>query len=332
MSGIKFSDFGRSQLSAQILAATPVPFTMSLVNGARFVAYGAGDYEYLALKDASNNVEVIKVDSRTGNAFHVVARALNGTTARDWAIGDLCEAVLTNLGLQALVHDAAWTGTTTADALVVAGAVTAETVNAEVINETHGTNIASAATINLETADGNVVDVTGTTTITAITLAEGHERTVRFTGALTLTNGANLVLNDAPVGVGSNVKTRAGDFARFRGYAAGVVRMEYFSRGYWALWASPNTATVDVLAYPDGNYQAILDHSVHVPFQITNAIDFALWTAGTLLSDNTDYIFLYGSASSNVRVQVDRSGGSPTSTLFSTGFGSNFTQIYRWID
>ena len=83
----------------------------------------------------------------------------------------------------------------------------------------HGADIASASTINLETATGNLVDVTGTTTISAITLGDGHERAVRFTGALTLTNGASLVLPG-----GANITTAAGDFAVFRGYASGVVR------------------------------------------------------------------------------------------------------------
>lgn len=85
--------------------------------------------------------------------------------------------------------------------------------------QTNGADIASAATINLDTATGDVVDVTGTTTITAITLADGKSKTVRFTGALVVTNSANLVL---PAGV--NKTTVAGDYAIFRGYAAGVVR------------------------------------------------------------------------------------------------------------
>lgn len=84
----------------------------------------------------------------------------------------------------------------------------------------HGADIASATTTNLETATGDCVDVTGTTTITAITLSEGHERTVRFTGILTLTHGASLVIPGAV-----NFITAAGDFVRFRGYAAGVVRV-----------------------------------------------------------------------------------------------------------
>lgn len=88
-----------------------------------------------------------------------------------------------------------------------------------------GADIASAATLNLDNATGDIVDVTGTTGITAITLAEGRRQTVRFTGILTITNGASLVNL-----TGANITTAAGDFAVFRGYASGVVRMTHYSR------------------------------------------------------------------------------------------------------
>jgi len=98
---------------------------------------------------------------------------------------------------------------------------------AQPLNTAQGADIASATgagTLNLETATGNIVDVTGTTTLTAITLSQGHWRIVRFTGALTLTHGASLVLPG-----GANILTVAGDYAIFAGYAAGVVRcMGYF--------------------------------------------------------------------------------------------------------
>ena len=83
----------------------------------------------------------------------------------------------------------------------------------------HGADIASAGTVNLDTATGNLVDVTGTATITAVTLSDGRRCTVRFTGILTLTHGASLVLPGV-----ANITTAAGDFAIFQGYAAGVVR------------------------------------------------------------------------------------------------------------
>lgn len=88
-----------------------------------------------------------------------------------------------------------------------------------VLNTAQGSDIASASTINLDTATGNIVDVTGTTTITAVTLSQGRTRIVRFTGALTLTHGASLVLPTS-----ANITTAAGDYAVFAGYASSVVR------------------------------------------------------------------------------------------------------------
>lgn len=82
-----------------------------------------------------------------------------------------------------------------------------------------GANIASASTVNLDTATGDYVHVTGTTSITAITLSQGREGTVVFDGVLTLTNGASLILPSA-----ANITTAAGDSAVFRGEASGVVR------------------------------------------------------------------------------------------------------------
>ena len=91
--------------------------------------------------------------------------------------------------------------------------------------DTHGADIASAGTLNLDAATGDLIDVTGTTTITAVTLAEGVEKTVRFTGALTLTHGASLVLPGS-----ANITTAAGDVAVFRGYASSVVRVVTYQK------------------------------------------------------------------------------------------------------
>lgn len=87
-----------------------------------------------------------------------------------------------------------------------------------------GSDVASASTVNLETATGDLIDITGTATITAITLGDGHERTVRAAGAFTLTNSASLVLPG-----GANITAAAGDFFVFRGYSGGVVRCVGYS-------------------------------------------------------------------------------------------------------
>lgn len=92
-------------------------------------------------------------------------------------------------------------------------------------NEVLGAPIASAATINLTTATGNLVHVTGTATIMAITIPSGAEREVVFDGALILTNSANLILP-----TGANIATAAGDTMRVRGDGAGVARVVDYCR------------------------------------------------------------------------------------------------------
>jgi hypothetical protein len=73
-----------------------------------------------------------------------------------------------------------------------------------------GDDIASAATVNLESATGAFVEVTGTTATTAITLADGHQRLVRAAGAWPLTHGTNLQLPG-----GANYTCAAGDMIHF---------------------------------------------------------------------------------------------------------------------
>lgn len=123
----------------------------------------------------------------------------------------------------AIPGDSLWLRYNAAQTLTVAQQIQAQQ-NAGVSKQ--GADIASASTVNLDNATGDIVDITGTTTITAITLAQGVQKTVRFTGALTLTNGASLVLPN-----GASITTSAGSFAIFRGYAAGVVRCVMYSPG-----------------------------------------------------------------------------------------------------
>jgi len=74
-----------------------------------------------------------------------------------------------------------------------------------------GTAIASAATINLSTATGNTVHITGTTAISAVTMSNGQVMEVIFDGILTLTH--NSTTNKLPSG--GNIITAAGDTARY---------------------------------------------------------------------------------------------------------------------
>lgn len=173
-----------------------------------------------------------------GHTYRVsVAGKIGGASGVNVEIGDIliCLTDATSSGTQAGVG-ASWTITqTNVDGAYYAGGTDVAIADGGTGQSTayaardalsiHGADVASATTTNLETATGIVVDVTGTTAITAITLNDGHERIVRFTGVLTLTNGASLVLLG-----GANITTAAGDFAVFRGYAAGVVRMQSYQR------------------------------------------------------------------------------------------------------
>jgi hypothetical protein len=74
-----------------------------------------------------------------------------------------------------------------------------------------GTAIASASTVDLSTATGNLVHITGTTQINTVTMSSGLFMGVVFDGALTLAH--NSTSNSLPGGV--NISTAAGDRALY---------------------------------------------------------------------------------------------------------------------
>jgi hypothetical protein len=81
------------------------------------------------------------------------------------------------------------------------------------INQAKGANIASGSTTDIGAATGNLVHVTGTTTITSLGTATqaGISRTVIFDGALTLTHNAAAIV----LPTGANIITTANDRAFF---------------------------------------------------------------------------------------------------------------------
>jgi hypothetical protein len=178
------------------------------------------------------------------------------------------------------------------------------------VQDVHGADIASAATLNLETATGDLVDVTGITTITAVTLSEGHERTVRFTGILTLTNGASLVNI-----TGANIATAAGDFAKFRGYAAGVVRMISYTRAD----GTPIGAAATVRPYI---YAAPFDALAFNGMQVNGSMEASQengTTEVTLVIDTPKYVvdmvnglYVHGAATAVIKGQQVTPPGAPS--------------------
>ncbi|QDM32105.1 tail fiber domain-containing protein [Tardiphaga sp. vice352] len=171
----------------------------------------------------------------------------------------------------------------------------------------HGADVASVSTVNLEATTGDLVDITGTTAITAITLSDGHERTVRFTGALTLTNGASLVLPG-----GANIVTAVGDFAVFRGYGSGVVRCIGYTRADAAILTSNGSAAAPSHSFasdPDSGLYRVGANNVGIAVNGAKAVDVktsGVDVTGRLTSSDgfdTSYV-----KSNSIRVTADPSG------------------------
>ncbi|SIO51219.1 hypothetical protein SAMN05443247_06906 [Bradyrhizobium erythrophlei] len=88
------------------------------------------------------------------------------------------------------------------------------------------TTIASAATVNLDAATSELIFISGATGITAMTLADGKERTLIFQsnpGPL-FTHSANLYLR------GVNIQAQQNDIATFRGVGAGQTQLVQYQR------------------------------------------------------------------------------------------------------
>lgn len=193
---IRLTNNAVSKLAGSLTAGT-TSFSVTATEGAKFPAIASGEVfpcTLIKIVGSEPVYEIIKVTARAVDTF-TVERGQEGTTATTFSAGDVIEL--------------RWTAKTGESALDIKGA-----------------NIASAATVDLNAATGDFIHITGTTTITAITLDSGLERDVVFDGVLTLThNGTSLIL---PGNV--NITTAAGDRATFRGEGSGNVRCMHYTK------------------------------------------------------------------------------------------------------
>lgn len=126
------------------------------------------------------------------------------------------------------------------------------------------TDIASAATVDLNTATGNVVDVTGIVTITALgTVQEGAVFFLQFDGALTLTHNATSLKLPG----NANITTAAGDIAVVISEGAGNWRCALYTVRTDGPGA--NASTTDVLT------------GTNTTLRVTPNALAALWEEGT---------------------------------------------------
>lgn len=90
-----------------------------------------------------------------------------------------------------------------------------------------GSNIATAATLNLNNATAGIINLTGSTTVTAVTLAENAIRIARANAAFQLTAGSSLIVQGSTT---INHVVQAGDYLVFHGFGSSVVRVSIISR------------------------------------------------------------------------------------------------------
>lgn len=84
-------------------------------------------------------------------------------------------------------------------------------------------DVASATTLDLDAVTSDYLRITGTTTVTGVTLAAGQRRLAIAEGAFQLTDGASLVVQG-----NANYTTTADDLLLFIGESGGVVRVFAF--------------------------------------------------------------------------------------------------------
>lgn len=205
-------------------------------------------------------------------------------------------------------HDAPFSG----------GALTSTTsMSGAAFNEAKGANIASATSTPIGAATGNLVHVTGVTTITSFdTVQAGTLREVVFDGILTLTHDATaLILPN-----GANITTAAGDSALFVSEGAGNWRcLVYF---HVATQADQEAATSSIAVVTSARQQSHpsspkawayvqTDGTIIAGYNVTSVVHSStgVWLVTlTVPFSSSSYCVMTNSVNSGLA-----SGGSPAS-------------------
>ena len=185
--------------------------------------------------DASGNLIVVEGDTGSVSVTPFAATLLDDSNA------DAFWTTL-NAGLSAAIT-LSQTLNAAADVNVTGDVNVTSNVNiSKNLKQKFGSNVASASALSL--GDGNIFNITGTTTITSIgTKGVGNVVFLRFDDVLTLThNATDLILPG-----GNNIITKAGDWGIFVEYATGdwycIAHQQY---------TTPLSRVGDIVARPVG--------------------------------------------------------------------------------
>lgn len=110
-----------------------------------------------------------------------------------------------------------------------------------------GADIPTASTLNLDNATGPYVEITGTTTVTAVTLGV-KSRYVRNTGIFNIVAGPSLYVNGSASGT---FQVAAGSLLYFQGYGSNLVYVWFIGSGI----TTGTSGSGRWAKYPDGTQE-----------------------------------------------------------------------------
>lgn len=240
---IKFADNCLTTLAGGLGPTTTV-ITVAAGTGTKYptVVGGTGNYFIITLENASGVRELVRVDNHGagtdvfGDVTYPCTRGYGGSSAQTWLTGDSCDLRLPAFAI-GVISDAAGVVNTPAGniaAVTVQAAIneldgekaglalnntfSGVTTYTNAVNEAQGANIASAATTDIGAATGNLVQITGTTTITSFgTVQAGTRRRLRFSGSLTITFHSTAMVLPG----NASIITQANDVAEFYSLGGG---------------------------------------------------------------------------------------------------------------
>ena len=186
----KFANAARSTLASSITNVA-TSLTVATGEGSRFPALSAGDWFYAVLQDATN-LEIVKVEARSGDTLSTITRAQQGTTAAAFSAGAV-------IGLRPTAADMKTPPTGdvvgTTDTQTLSGKTltalketkTAPSISAGTltIDCSAGTVFAVSLNANITTLSFTNVPATGTAFgLTLLFTADGTQRTITWGAAV----------------------------------------------------------------------------------------------------------------------------------------------------
>lgn len=160
------------------------------------------------------------------------------------------------------------------------------------LNLAVGSSVASASTINLTTATGNGIHITGTTAISAVTLGAGMMRNVIFDGALSLTHHATN--NNLPGG--ATFSTAIGDTATYWSDGTTVYCLHYTKKDGTAISVSAGATATTVSVVTLTTQAAVA--GVH--YILTNAAATTVTLPATPVTGDTVVITVTNALTTNI--------------------------------